>query len=116
MRTTIFAMMLPAATVTACATQHVKVPADSGRRVIGPKGYTVDWDLPETGTYWVPKEREGAIKAASEACNAPIGVFIYHQPRRNRRSGALSRIAADRDAKAFFCEKVQACVFTRRGP
>lgn len=50
----------------------------SERRIIGPKGYTVDWDMPETGTYWLPAETENETKAASEFCKASISIFIYH--------------------------------------
>ncbi|MDT7534951.1 hypothetical protein OVY48_16175 [Sphingobium sp. SA2] len=50
----------------------------SERGITGPEGYTVDWDVPETGTYWLPKETENETKIASEICKANISVFIYH--------------------------------------
>lgn len=50
----------------------------SERRIIGPEGYTVDWDVPEKGTYWLPKETENETKVASEICGAKISVFVYH--------------------------------------
>ena len=46
--------------------------------IIGPKGYTVDWGLPETGYYWIPTETENDIKATFDACGAPPSVFVYH--------------------------------------
>ncbi len=47
-------------------------------RIVGPKGYAVDWGLPETSTYWVPKDSEKSIKAVSERCKAAVNVFVYH--------------------------------------
>lgn len=63
--------------LTGCVTSSAERQV-SERRIIGPKGYTVDWDLPETGTYWLPMETENETKIATEACKANISVFIYH--------------------------------------
>lgn len=48
------------------------------RWIVGPKGYTVDWDLPETNTYWVPRVSDNLIQAVSEQCKAAVDVFVYH--------------------------------------
>ena len=66
------------ATLSACATSTGYKIASPEHLVIGPKGYTVDWGLPLTGSYWVPEETKGYIKSSSQACNAPLNVFVYH--------------------------------------
>ena len=60
-----------------CVTSSVQHQV-SGRGIIGPAGYSVDWDVPETGTYWLPRETETETKNASEICKAGISVFVYH--------------------------------------
>ena len=50
----------------------------SDRRIFAPEGYTVDWDLPETDTFWVPPDREHDILSASQACGGAVQTFLYH--------------------------------------
>ena len=64
--------------LSACATSNSASTAGSEHMIVGPKGYTVDWGLPETGDYWVPDDTQDDIKAASDACHAPPSVFVYH--------------------------------------
>lgn len=66
------------ATLSACATSTGSKIVASQHIIIGPKGYTVDWGLPETGSYWIPDETKEDIKAASITCSALPNVFIYH--------------------------------------
>lgn len=61
----------------------------SARRIIGPEGYNVNWDLPETNYYWLPAETEHETKIASDACNAPISVFVYHHVPRPPQFGYI---------------------------
>lgn len=72
------AMIATIVTLPACAPTTGSKMIASEHVIVGPKGYTVDWGLPLTGDYWVPDETKGDIKAASEACNAPPSVFVYH--------------------------------------
>lgn len=72
------AIVLIFATLSACSTADGSKMIASEHSIIGPNGYTVDWGLPMNGYYWVPKETEGDIKAASDACQAPSSVFVYH--------------------------------------
>jgi hypothetical protein len=60
-----------------CAEPRVNAAATE-YRIVGPKGYTIDWDLPETNTYWIPEKSEDLIKAASDKCKAAVSVFVYH--------------------------------------
>lgn len=78
MHTNFLAMVMLVGVVTGCAAQQATIPVASDRRIVGPDDYTVDWDLPETGTYWVPKEEDDMIKVASETCKAQISVFVFH--------------------------------------
>jgi len=50
----------------------------SDQRIIGPSGYTVDWDLPETDHYWLPEDTEDDIMPAANDCGATVEPFIYH--------------------------------------
>jgi hypothetical protein len=50
----------------------------SERRIAGPSGSTVDWDLPETDSYWIPKEAEKDVEPASLACEIDLNPFVYH--------------------------------------
>jgi hypothetical protein len=61
-----------------CAATHADFGPMSDRRVFGPTDYTVDWDLPETGEYWLPPETEDDIMPASRACEAVLNSFVYH--------------------------------------
>ena len=63
--------------MAACSTPH-SPELVSDRKIVGPETYTVDWDVPETGAYWVPKDRENDTATASDHCKAAISVFIYH--------------------------------------
>jgi hypothetical protein len=63
--------------IAACAGPRVTATATE-YRVVGPENYTVDWDLPATGAYWVPKESENLIQAASKKCAAAVAMFVYH--------------------------------------
>jgi hypothetical protein len=96
-------VMLPA-----CATSERPKDTASAHIIIGPKGYTVDWGLPETGDYWVPNETADDIKAASGACKASPSVFVYHHiPRPPQFSDFGLHFAADTD------EQQRACVVAR---
>ncbi len=66
------------ATLSACAASTEPDIVASKHMIIGPKGYSVDWGLPLTGSYWVPDETKDNIKSASDACNAPPSMFVYH--------------------------------------
>jgi hypothetical protein len=66
------------ATLSACAASTEPDLVASKHMIIGPKGYSVDWGLPLTGSYWVPDETKDNIKSASDACNAPPSMFVYH--------------------------------------
>lgn len=108
MRESFFVVVVIAGLVTACAGTGDKAPPPSERRIVGPKNYTVDWDLPETGTYWVPKEEERAMRAVSEACNAPLDVFVFHHVPRPPQFGYLGfRFEASVD------DASRACVVSR---
>src|SRR5687768_11862409 len=77
-RTVYIALVALVGIIAGCATSRAPAPVASEHRIIGPKGYTVDWDLPKTDTFWIPKETADGIKVASESCNAAISVFMYH--------------------------------------
>lgn len=72
------AMIATIVTLPACATTTGSKRIASEHVIDGPKGYTVNWGLPLTGAYWVPNETKDDIKAASDTCNAPASVFVYH--------------------------------------
>ena len=50
----------------------------SDQRIAGPPDYTVDWDLPVTDHYWLPKDTEGDMMLAAKDCDATVEPFIYH--------------------------------------
>jgi hypothetical protein len=66
------------ASLSACVTPTGSKMIASEHIILGPKGYTVDWGLPKTDSYWVPDETKDDIKAATDACNAPPSVFVFH--------------------------------------
>ena len=71
----------------------------------------VDWDLPETGTYWLPKGSEDLIKAASSKCQAAVSFFVYHHlPRPPQYSyiGFEFEGPVDAAAKACLLKDLQA--------
>ncbi len=72
------AMMAAIVMLPACATTTGSKIIASEHIIVGPKGYTVDWGLPLTENYWVSEETKDDIKEASDACNAPPSVFVYH--------------------------------------
>ncbi|MFT4251957.1 MAG: hypothetical protein QM608_05700 [Caulobacter sp.] len=104
MRAGFFVVTALAGVVSACAATGENLPPASERRIVGPEGYTVNWDLPETGAYWAPKAEEGGIRAASEACNAPLNVFVFHHlPRPPQFSYLGFRFEASVDDAARDC-------------
>lgn len=87
----------------ACAGQRFS-QTTAEHRIVGPKGYTVDWDLPETGTYWLPKESEDRIKTASSTCKAAVSVFVYHHlPRPPQYSYLGFKFEGPKDEAAKAC-------------
>lgn len=64
--------------LSSCATLTESNIVASEHLIIGPKGYTVDWGIPVTDHYWIPNETEQDIKSATDACNAPPSVFVWH--------------------------------------
>lgn len=94
--------------LSACATTDRPGYVASEHLIVGPKGYTIDWGLPYTGDYWVPKATQNDIKAASDACHAPPSVFVYHHiPRPPWFSYLGLHFSPDTD------EQQKACVVTR---
>lgn len=78
MKITTFAGAIILAVLGACTATSV-VSSDSGRSIHGPADYTVYWDLPETGQYWVPKGTDVArILETGEQCEAKLGGGISH--------------------------------------
>jgi hypothetical protein len=64
--------------LSSCATLTESNVVASEHLIVGPKGYTVDWGSPVTDRYWIPHETEQDIKSATDACNAPPSVFVWH--------------------------------------
>lgn len=65
-----------------CISADIDYGPMSSRRLPGPASYTVDWDLPETGLFWVPKSTENDLKRAADGCNVALDTFLYyHYPR-----------------------------------
>lgn len=75
---TLLPILLSLSVLAGCTTTATDFGPVSDRRVVGPTDYTVDWDLPETGQYWLPRETEGDIMMASRACEAALNSFVYH--------------------------------------
>jgi hypothetical protein len=91
------AFLFLAASIAACSTSSTSKLVASEHLIIGPKGYTVDWGLPETGDYWLPPERENDIKAASDACGAlhACSSIITHRDRLgSATSGCISTLGS----------------------
>lgn len=74
----LFPYLLSLSVLAGCTTTATDFGPMSDRRVVGPTGYTVDWDLPETGHYWLPRVAEDDIVTASRACEAALNSFVYH--------------------------------------
>ena len=54
-------------------------PSETSRRIDGPADYSVFWDEPETGVYWVPKGTPIAkIIEAGKACGATVDGGVSH--------------------------------------
>jgi len=104
MHTNFLAIVMLVGVVTGCAAQQATIPVASDRRIVGPNDYTVDWDLPETGDYWIPKEEADMINVASEICKAPITVVVFHHvPHPPQFSAASIRFGGDADDVARSC-------------
>jgi hypothetical protein len=85
-----------AAFLAGCSTVDKDYGPMSSQRVSGPKGYTVDWDLPYTDYYWLPPETENDMVPASRACGATVVGFIYHHmPRPPQYSYSGFRFSPD---------------------
>lgn len=97
-------VLLPIFALAGCATSQQNIGPLSERRVIGPAGYTVDWDLLETDYYWVPMANENDLKPTSDQCKAPLSVFVYHHlPRPPQYSYLGFRFPPEVDTLAKSC-------------
>ena len=74
----VMSILLLGIQVSGCAATPNDFGPFSDRRITGPANYTVDWDLPETGEFWLPKETEEDIMPAAQNCGAPVESFLYH--------------------------------------
>ena len=87
-----------------CSTAPVDYGPMSERRIFGPKGYNVDWDLPETDAFWVPPETKDDILTASQSCGGAVQTFIYHHtPRPPQFSYIGFRFEAETSQAAKDC-------------
>jgi hypothetical protein len=96
------------ATLTSCATSTDANRVTSEHVIIGPKGYRVDWGLPETAKFWIPNETVDEYKVATETCKAPHSLFVwYHMARPPWFSGLGLNFPVDTE------ERQKSCVVTR---
>ena len=63
--------------LASCSTAPVDYGPISDRRIFAPRGYNVDWDLPETDAFWVPPETKDDILTASQFVNFFINLAFF---------------------------------------